>query len=133
MPEAEVDAGVRAALIALREAIVPGDAAAPSAGEADPDGSYLDEALRLRADLLPALEPLGRLSPADPGEAMAALQRQSPELAALVSFLVVGAYYLSPAAREAAGFRPTYEQVAPESVEELVAPVLARAASGTGG
>lgn len=90
----------REAVYVLADTLIPEHASAPSADQAGVAAEFIDEVLSLRDDLVPGfLAILDRATTAEPREFCEALRVDEPEAFSLLTFVIAGAYLLSPKAR----------------------------------
>jgi hypothetical protein len=123
-------------LAEIAQVLIPSGKSGPSAAEADVAGARLDEFLELRPDLEAGLRAiLRRASGTDVETFCRQLEASEPAAFQQLTYVVVGAYLLSPDARAWLGFtslRGEFQTPKPNDdyrLNELLAPVRARPAS----
>ena len=90
----------RETLYLLAEALIPEHHEAPSADEAGVSGKFIDEVLMLRDDLAPEVwKLLDSAKGQDPREYCENLERENPGAFAHLTFVIAGAYLMSPKSR----------------------------------
>ena len=90
----------REAVFVLAETLIPEHPDAPSADQAGLSARFLDEVLALRDDLLPAfLDIVDRADIKDARRFCDRLQADDPAAFDTLTFVIAGAYLLSPKAR----------------------------------
>ncbi len=90
----------------IADVLIPSSQGMPSASEVDVPTRWINDALRLRPDLRPALIAAltaGRGYP-DARSAIQAVAVQRPDLFAALGILTSGAYYMSPIVRDLIGY-----------------------------
>lgn len=91
----------REAVYVLADTLIPEHSNAPSADQAGVAAEFIDEVLGLRDDLVPGfLAILDRASLTEPREFCEALRVDEPDAFSLLTFVIAGAYLLSPKARD---------------------------------
>lgn len=117
----DVPQASRDVLARLAEQMLPGGAGQPSAGAVDVSGVMLDQVLAARPDLRePLLALLDRVAGMPPAETLDAV-RAEPADRELLGLVVVGAYTMAPAVRQALGY-PGQEarQVNPFDINDVI-------------
>ncbi len=90
----------REAIYVLAECLIPEHPTAPSADQAGLAAQFVDEALTLRDDLLPEfLSIIERATLDDPKSFCEDLRQNDPASFSLLTFVIAGAYLMSPKAR----------------------------------
>lgn len=109
----------RETIRALAESLIPKHSSGPSASEAGVPDEYIDEVLNLRPDRVEAfLEIVHAAGGADPRAFCRTLEAERPADFQLLTFIIAGAYFMSPRARAWLG----YEGQLGESVDVSVQP-----------
>ncbi len=90
----------------IADVLIPSSQGMPSASEVDVPTRWINDALRLRPDLRPAL--IAALTAVrgypDARSAIQAVAVQRPDLFAALGILTSGAYYMSPIVRDLIGY-----------------------------
>jgi hypothetical protein len=95
----------RYVLYEVGETLVPPAEGETSADEAGVPGHFIDRFLALRPDLLPSLRAILRAGDGrDPREFCEELAREEPERFDLLTFAIVGSYFLNPRVRASFGY-----------------------------
>jgi hypothetical protein len=95
----------RTTLAALADVLIPAADGMPAASEAGAAGEWLDEVLRVRADLAAPLQGLlERARGVDPVAEVERLEREEPEAFEALATAVAGAYFLNPEVRRLIGY-----------------------------
>jgi hypothetical protein len=135
-PATALTASDRDLVADIAQALIPAGGSGPSAADVDVAGARLDEFLELRPDLEPVLLAIvRRASGIDAGSFCRELEATEPAVFQQLTYVIVGAYLLSPDARDWLGFtglRGEFQTPKPNDdyrLDELLAPVRARPAS----
>jgi hypothetical protein len=118
----------RETLAALADLLIPEADGMPSASQAGATGAWLDEVLRVRADLE---EPLVQLTEAargrDAGHEVERLRAEQPELFEALTTAVAGAYFMNDKVRERLGYPGQQAKPLERDLDlELLQPVIDR-------
>lgn len=114
----ELDPAARATFAAIADALLPATDDLPAPSSIGVQDRWLDRALEARPDLAEPLAAILAAAGDDPAAAARRLHDEDPDAFGTLSFLVTGAYYLSPTVRRRIGYPGQKADPAPDDEPE---------------